>query len=231
MGKWILIVVAVISSAGIWHFSNTRVDEKAPSIAFVSTSNHMNISEKAKLLLSSIEASSDSSSRPIQIFDQQNDLDRAFLVELPDDEGEEAVDPYLVELNTKSWEESRGFHDESTLLAYEAYSDSVLTSLIGSGDIVAMEVLGERMREKGEHEKADALLFDAAASGSISALYNKTDSANLFLDPDNRPSESDLKDSAKELFIEAELAALRGDLDSASGVLLFLKVGLNVGPL
>lgn len=70
-----------------------------------------------------------------------------------------------------SWQESRGYFRPETIAQYNAYSEATLEALAAQGDICALQIISNIWFLDGRNQESLNALNEAAARGSIQALF------------------------------------------------------------
>jgi hypothetical protein len=102
---------------------------------------------------------------------------------------------------------------------YQGYSLETLSALAEQGDIYALQLVAEQLREEGLDEPANAYLFEAAARGSVHAIerLGRAHYLNVVRARNDGDAVAE-KHSVMEALAWYETAYLRGDLNSRSRV-------------
>lgn len=72
--------------------------------------------------------------------------------------------------NSLEWWRSKGFYSDEETATYIGYSPQTLVGLARTGDVIAMEKLGDLVFENGAFDEAERHYLTAAAYGSVATL-------------------------------------------------------------
>lgn len=147
------------------------------------------------------------------------------------DEAFKAIQPHemiLLEDGKIKWAKSRGYFDEEDFSLYASYDDETLWQLAGGGDLLALTLWADSLKEQGRKEDALQTEMTAAIYGSTAALTRLATFHQVSSWQEDLPRSKKLS-HIKTMLMYAEVAAKRGDRNGiASGLLELQRRGIKL---